>query len=114
MSQELIDYLRVDWIVDPGQHLDVAGIETLLPAVGGRDDGVGTDELAPVHVISEGRGEQPEPVASLAVDLVRLLENGHSSPFEVAGVHQNALLLHQDLEPVIETPDHDGADRPHR
>src|SRR5439155_1366387 len=66
MREQLLDHIRVDRVVDPGTHLDVARIETLLPRVGGRDHSVGADQLAPVHVVAESRGQQSQAVPALA------------------------------------------------
>jgi len=66
-----------------------------------------------VHVISEGRRQQPDTVASLPEDPVGLFEHRHPRPFQVAGIDAEVLLLRQHFQPVIQPPDHDRADRPH-
>jgi len=45
--------------------------------------------------------------------LIRLFEDGDAGPLEVAGIDGESVLVMEDLEPVVEAADHDGADRPH-
>src|SRR5439155_20673154 len=102
MREQLLDHIRVDRVVDPGTHLDVARIETRLPRVGGRDHSVGADQLAPVHVVAESRGQQLQAVHALAEYPVRLLEDGHACTLEVAGVYADIALVQLILETLLE------------
>src|SRR3954468_15393147 len=83
---EAVDDGRGDGLVDARDGVDAARVEPLLPAEGRRDDDVPADELAPVHVVAEGGGQQPGPVAALAVQAVGALEGGDAGPLEVPGV----------------------------
>ena len=114
MFQQVFDQLRIDGVVDPRPHLDVARVDPSLPSGRRRDDRVRADQLAPVHVITEGRGEQAQPVAAFAEDAVGLLEDGHAGPFEPAGVDRDPALFEDHLQPVVQPADHDRADRAHR
>jgi hypothetical protein len=79
-----------------------------------RDDDVAADELAPVHVVAEGRREQAQPVAALLEQAVGLLEHRHAGPLEHARIHAELVLLGVDLQPVVEAAHHDRAHRAHR
>src|SRR5438128_8491824 len=85
-GNELPHHLGVDRVVDPRPDLDVTCVEPFLPCGRWRDDGVRAYELAPMHVIAECRRQQPQPVATLAEDAVRLLEYGHPCPLQVARI----------------------------
>jgi hypothetical protein len=53
-------------------------------------------------VIAKGRGEQPQPVAALAINLVSLLEDRDAGPLQIAGIDREILLVVEHLEPVVE------------
>src|ERR1700734_1922867 len=86
MREQLVDNLRMHRVVDARDHRDVAGVQSLLPCVRRRDNRIGADHLAPVHVVAKRRREQPDPVPTLAEKPIRLLENGHTRPLEIAGI----------------------------
>src|SRR4029077_21023219 len=86
MSKKLLHKFWINRVVDPRSHLDVTRVEALLPRGRWRDDCIRADELAPLHVVAEGRGQQPQPVAAIAKDAIGLLENSHARPLEDAGV----------------------------
>src|SRR5256885_3387837 len=114
MREQLLDHIRVDRVVDPGTHLDVARIETPLPCIRRRDHSVRADQLAPVHVVAESRGQQSNTVPALTEYPVGLLEDADARPLEVSGVDADIALVEQDFEPVVEPADHDRAYRAHR
>ena len=113
MREQLAHGFGVNRFVDPRPNLDVARVEPLLPRVGGRDHSVRADQSAPLHVVAKGRGEQTHAVATLTEELVGRLEHGDPGPLQASGVHRDAARPHVRLEPVVEPPHHDGADRAH-
>src|SRR5207245_10671427 len=110
---ELADDAWVVRLVDAWDRRDPARVDPHLPGVGRRDHHVASDELAPVHVVAERRGEEPDAVATLLEEAIRLLEHRHPRPFEDAGIDEHPLLLRNLLHPVVQPAHHDGADRPH-
>src|ERR1039458_1970632 len=63
---------------------------------------------------AKSRRKEPEPVATLAENPIRLLEHGDPRPLQAPRIDADALLVHHHLEPVVETADHDSAHRTDR
>src|SRR5713226_1069787 len=113
LLREFLHNLGLDGLVDSWPDLDIAGIKAHLPGVRGRDDDIAADEFAPVHVVAKGGREQADAVAALAENLVGLLEYRDASPFQVSRIDGDIVFFGDDLQPVIETANHDGADWAH-
>src|SRR6202044_3861162 len=111
--QQVFDDFRLHRLIDSRSNRDIAGVKTYLPFIRRRDHHVAPDEFTPVHVIAKSGGEQPDTISAFAKDLVGLLEYRHAGPFEVSRVGGDVLLFGYDFQPVVEPPDHDGADRTH-
>src|SRR5215469_8863957 len=110
---ETIDHLGIDRIVDAWPNIDIAGVKTNLPRVGWRDYNLSTDKLAPMHMIAKGSRKQTDSVAALAEDLVGLLKYRNPGPLQISRVDGDVLLFGDNLQPVIESADHDRANRTH-
>ena len=108
---QLVENLGGDGIVDPWPNLDRRGVEANLPRVGHRQDDVPADELRPVEVVAVRRGEQPGPIAALAIDRIGTLERRDARPIGDARRQADAIAFGDRLEPVVEAADHDRADR---
>src|SRR5208282_2464792 len=93
LPREFGDNFRIDRIVDTFTYSNVAGVKPDLPRIRRGDHHVAADELAPVHVVAERRGKQPQPVATLAEDPVSLLENSHARPLQILRVNGYILFL---------------------
>src|SRR5450759_2957035 len=65
-------------------------------------------------MVSERRREQPDPITPLLKNAIRLLEHRNARPLDDAGIDGDLASLEQDLQPIVEAADHDGADRAHR
>src|SRR5262249_61326076 len=97
-SGKFLYVFRGDSVIDAASHFDVARVETELPGIWRRDDDVATDELAPMHVITEGRREQPNPVSALTKQAVGLLKYCHAGPFEVTRVDGGRFFFGDDFQ----------------
>src|ERR1700757_223116 len=107
LSRELIDNVWIHRLIDAGAHLDIAGVEADLPGVGRRDDDVATDQFAPMHVVAKRRREQPDSVAALPKNLIGLFEYRHPGPFQITRIDGDVLFFAYNLEPIVETSNHD-------
>src|SRR6202789_1481057 len=110
LLQQFFNNLGPHRFIHSRSYADVARIKTDLPLVGGRDDHVASDKLAPLHMIAKGGREQPEAVPALTIDAIRFLEYSHAGPLKIARIEGDVALLCDHLQPVIEPPAHDGAD----
>ena len=91
--------------------VDPAGVEAHLPGVRHGQDDVTADELGPVQAVAVGRGEEPGPVATLAVHADGALERGDAGPVQRVGMDGDVVALDEHPHPVVQPPDHDRADR---
>src|SRR5713226_4854987 len=114
LGVQLRDDIGVDRLVYARHRFDPTLVQPDLPAERRRDYDVSADQLAPVHMIAERRRKQPRAKSLLPVDGIRFLEHGDPRPLQVPGVEGERLALDHDLQPIVETADHQGADRAHR
>src|SRR5712692_577255 len=113
LPQEFFQDPWINRLVDARTNLNVAGVQANLPHVRWRNDDITTDEFAPVHVVAKSRRQQAYAIATLAKNLVCLLEYRNAGPLQVSRIDRDIFLFGDDLQPVIEPSDHNGAYRPH-
>src|SRR5215472_8975503 len=55
--------------------------------------------------------EQSRPIAALPEDTIGFFDHGNAGPIEVTRRQHNAVLLGNYFEPIVQSADHDRADR---
>ncbi len=108
---QLADQAIVHWAVDARRRDNFAEVELQLPAVRDGHREIATDKFRPVEVVAVGGGQEPRPIAAFVEDRVRSLDDRDARPVERHRVNRQLVTLHERLQPVVESADHERTDR---
>src|SRR6516225_3967101 len=113
LPRQLRHNARINRLVNSWTYHYIARVESNLPGVRRRDHHISADKFAPMHVISKSGGKQPDAISALFENLISLLEHRHTRPFKMSGLDGDVFLFRKHFQPIIESPDHNGANRTH-